>query len=168
MRRTWLDEDLGRRTPDHHQAVDLLFVLEPVDVFADRLQHLALGDLAHHVVRVDVLHVRAIECGLHRSDFAERLGDGLDVLRALQYTGANSRDVGVIRERVPCAPDDVFELGERDEVLDQGRASIGALAESDGVHLGERADRGTKSALGEFDARDQGGGNGAKPDGQNA
>ena len=90
------------------------------------------------------------------------------MLRTLEHASANGGDIGVIRERIPGAPDDVFELGERDEILDQGGASVGALAEPDGVHLGERTDRCTETALGEFDSRDQGGGNGAKPDGQNA
>ena len=62
-------------------------------------------------------------------------------LPALEHAGALGGHVGVVGERVPGAEHDVVEAGERHEVLDHRRALVGALAEADRVHLGERADR---------------------------
>ena len=58
VRRAGLDEDLGRRAPDHHDPVDLLLLAEAVDVLADRVEHRPLVDRGEHVVGVDVLDVR--------------------------------------------------------------------------------------------------------------
>jgi len=55
---------------------------------------------------------------------------------------------------------------EGDEILDQRRAVVGALAEADGAHLGERTDRGGEAAAGEFDAGDEGARHGSEPHGE--
>ena len=93
------------------------------------------------VVGVDVLDVGAVERGGHRADVAQCVGDLLDVPAGFEHAGALGRDVGVVRERIPCAEHEVVERGERHEVLDQRRAVVGALAEADGVHQRQRADR---------------------------
>ena len=51
--------------------------------------------------------------------------------------------------------------GEGDEVLDEGGAVVGALAEADGAHLGEGADGLGEAAADGFDAGDEGGGDGS-------
>ena len=162
VRRAGLDEDLGARRPQHDQAVALLLLAEAVDVLADRVEHGALVDRADGVVGVDALHVLTVEGGLHRADVAQRVGDLLDVLAALEHAGAAGRDVGVVRERIPRAEDDVVEIGEGHELLDQRSAAIGALAETDGVHLGEAADGLAESLLHQLDAGDEGGRDGAE------
>jgi len=153
--RARLDELLGRCAPDHHDAVDLLVVAETVDVFANRIQHRPLVDGAECVVGADVLHVFAVERRLHRADAAQRVGDRLDVARALEHAGALRGNVRVIRERIPRAPLDVFQLGEWYKVLDQRRAVVGALTETDGAHLRERTNRRSHAALGELDSGDE-------------
>ena len=157
-----------RRRPDHHDAVDLLLVAEAVDVLADRLEHRPLADAALDVVGVDVLDVRAVERGRHRADVAQRVGDLLDVLAGVEHPGALGGDVGVVGERVPRAEHDVVELGDRGEVLDQRAAVVGALAEADRVHQGQRADRLGQAPLHQLDAGDEGGGDGAEADGEDA
>ena len=57
-----------------------------------------------------------------------------------------------------------FEVGERNEVLDEGRVVVGALAEADGAHLGERADGLGEASPDGFDAGDECGGDGAQAD----
>ena len=93
---------------------------------------------------------------------------GLDVLAGLEHAGADGGDVGVVGEHVPRAPHDVFERGERHEVLDQRAAVLGALAEADRAHLGQAADRQALAPLDQLDAGDQGGGDGAEADGEHA
>ena len=128
-----------------------------------RLRH-----VAHDVVGVDVLDVGAIERRLHRADVAQRLGDLLDVLAGVEHPGPLGGDVGVVGERVPGAEHDVVERGDRCEVLDHRAAIVGALAEADRVHQGQRSDRLGQAALHQLDAGDEGGGDGAEADGQDA
>src|SRR5688572_28571961 len=77
---------------------------------------------------------------------------------------------GVIGKDVPGAEAQVVELGQGHEVRDLGVAVLGALAEADGAHLGQRADRllVAESATHGFDASDDGGGDGAQPRQQNS
>ena len=46
--------------------------------------------------------------------------------------------VAVFFEDVPAAEHEIVEIGERNEVLDPGRAAFGAFAETDRAHLRER------------------------------
>ena len=162
----FLDVDLGRRRPQHHDPVDLLLLAEAVDVLADRLEHRPLVDRADRVVGVEPLDVGAVEGGLHRPHVAQRIGDAFEVLARLEHAGALGGDVGVVRERVPGAEHDVVEFGERHEVADERRALVGAPAEPDRRHLRERPDWCGLPAPGELDARDQRGGDGAESDGE--
>ncbi|CAB5053390.1 unannotated protein [freshwater metagenome] len=110
---------------------------EALDVLADAVEHRALVHGAHGVVGIDVLAVVTVEGGRHRAHGPQRVGNALDVLVALEHAGALCGYVAVVRERIPGAPHDVLELGERHEVLDERRPAIGALAEADVPHLGE-------------------------------
>src|SRR5690606_3784992 len=47
----------------------------------------------------------------------------------------------VVGDRIPRAEDEIVERGERDEILDEGRALVGALAEADGGELRDRTYR---------------------------
>src|SRR5437879_13209717 len=47
--------------------------------------------------------------------------------------------VGGVGENVPAAEDYFVELFERDELLDERGAALGALAQADGAELRERA-----------------------------
>ena len=76
--------------------------------------------------------------------------------------------VGVVGEGVPGAEDDVVEVGQRHEVLDQRHAVVGALAEADRAHLGQRADGLAGAAPGVLDAGDEGRRDGAEADEQDA
>ena len=93
---------------------------------------------------------------------------GLDVLAAVEHAGACRGDVGVVGERIPRAEHDVVERGERHEVVDQRLTVLGALAEADRAHLGERADRRADAAPHQLDAGDQGRGDGAEADREHA
>ena len=166
VRRAGLDEDLGRRRPEHHDPIDLLLLAEAVDVLADRVEHRALVDGVDHVVGVEPLDVAAVERGRHRAHVAQRFGDALEVAAGLEYAGPLGGDVGVVGERIPRAEHDVVEVGDRHEVLDQRAALFGALAEADRVHQRERADRVGHAALDELDAGDERRGDGAETDGQ--
>src|SRR5262245_42215120 len=60
--------------------------------------------------------------------------------RRLENTGGFRRLVAVVLEDVPPAKHEVVEVGERDELADGWRASLGPLAKPNGTHLRERAD----------------------------
>ena len=77
-------------------------------------------------------------------------------------------DVGVVREGVPRAEDEVVQRSDRDELADQRRAVIGALAEADRAHQCKRPDRRRHPALDQFDAGDERRRHGAETDRQHA
>ena len=134
---SWLNKDFRRSTPDHHETIDFLFVLKLVDVGANTVEHFALRDLAHGVVGIDVLDVIALKSSLHWAYVAQCIRDRLEVLAALQNAGALCCYVCIIRKRIPRTPHDVFDAGEWNEIFDHWVAAVGALAETDCVHLGE-------------------------------
>jgi hypothetical protein len=57
--------------------------------------------------------------------------------RFLEHSRVLRGRIGVIRERIPRAEHDVAQLGQWDEILDEGRAILGPLAEADRRHLRE-------------------------------
>ena len=65
--------------------------------------------------------------------------------------------VEVAAEDVPSGEDEVVEVGEGDEVFDEGGAVVGALAEADGAHLGGGADGFGEAAADGFYSGDEGG-----------
>ncbi len=161
-------EDLGGSRPDHDQAIAAVRRLEVADVLADELGQLELGRGALDVRAVQALHVVLVEDGGHRLDRLEEVLDRLNVLVLVEDACVEGGGVGVVGDGVPCPEDEVFEVGERDEVLDQGRSVVGALAKADRTHLGDRADGLAEAAASVFDAGDEGGGNGAKADDEDA
>jgi hypothetical protein len=77
-------------------------------------------------------------------------------------------DERVVRDRIPGAEDDVLQRGERDEVLDERRPILGSLAEANGRHLGEGADRLRVAAANAFHTGHERRGNGAEARGEHA
>ena len=139
-----------------------LSLLELADVGAELLGKILLVLALLHVRAVEPLDVPLIEHRRHRLDGLEL---GLDLIeqRRLEHAGGARRLVGVLFENVPAAEDDVVEVGERNDLLDLRRAAFGALAETDGAHLRERADR-----IGQPFSNGQHAGNGGRADGAEA
>ena len=75
---------------------------------------------------------------------------------ALDDTGAQGRLVGVVREDVPRAEDEVGQGSQCDEVTNAGGALLGPLAEPDRTELRQRTDRLADALLDELDAGDEG------------
>jgi hypothetical protein len=90
------------------------------------------------------------------------------VLAGIEHAGPLSGDVGVVGERIPCSEHDVLERGDRREVTDPGVAVVGPLAETDRVHQGEGPDRLGQAPLHQLDTGDEGGGDGAETDDEDA
>ena len=114
-----------------------------------RLVHLRPFGL--HIRTNDALDIPGIENGLHRLDPGEWFFDGFEVM-GVEDASVDGRFVGIVLEDVPTTENELVERGERDEVLDPGRAVVGAFAEADGSELGERSDGGGESALDGLDA----------------
>ena len=85
-----------------------------------------------------------------------------------EHGGVGGGFVGGIGEKVPAAEDQIFERGERDEILDRRGAILGALAEANGAQLRDRADRLRAVVANQVHAGHEGGGHGAHADGQDA
>jgi hypothetical protein len=111
-------------------------------------------------------HVLVLEDGRHRLDALQELLDRLEIT-LLQHTRLLGGGVRVVGNRIPRAEHDVVEIGEWNEVLDQRRPIVGALAKADRRHLRERSDRLRVAATNAFDAGDKCGCNGAEPGRQN-
>ena len=86
----------------------------------------------------------------------------------VEHAGPHGGGVGVVGVRVPGAEDDLVEGGQGHEVLDAGDVVVGALADADGAELGEGADGDGLAPLGQLDAGDQRGGDGAEADAEDA
>ena len=142
--------------------------LEVADVLADLLGELPLRGALLDVVAVEALDVMLVEGGRHGLDRLEEVGDGLDVLVAVEDAAADGGLVGVVGDRVPGAEDEVVEARQGHEVLDQRRAVFGALAEADGAHLGQRADGLGGAAPQVLDAGDERRRDGAEADDEDA
>ena len=80
-----------------------------------------------------------------------------------QHAGLARGLEGVVGKQIPAGEDDVVELGEGDEILDERRPVLGAFAQPDGSHLGQRADGLRKSATDGIDTGHEGGGDRAHP-----
>ena len=127
--RTGLDEDLGRRAPDDHEPVAPILRLEVAHVLPQLLGEIALGLSLLDVRAVDACHVVVVEHGGHRLDRAQKIGHRLEIA-ILEHTGLLRGGVGVVGNRIPRAEHDLVQRGERNEILDQRRTILGALAES--------------------------------------
>src|SRR5208337_2995041 len=103
----------------------------------------------------DVAHVVLVEHRLHRMNFFQRRAHLLQE-RGIEDRGVARRFVGAVFVNVPSAEFEIFQFGERNEVLDQRRASLGALAQANGGELGQRSDRRAQPALNRLDSGDEG------------
>jgi hypothetical protein len=115
----------------------------------------------------ETLHVVLIENRLHRLDALEQRAHLLDE-RRFEHACVHRGVIGVVLENVPSAENDIVEPGEGDEVLYQGHAVFGALAEADRPHLGERAVRLRIAAPDRLDSRVEGRRDGTHPRRENA
>ena len=155
----WLEEDLRRAAPDHHHAIDGL--TKCLDVGAHLVRKVALVLALLDVRAAKALHVVLIEYRRQRLDGLEI---GFELLDSFLFEnlGMRGRLVDVVFEDVPAGEDDVIQTGERNEILDQRRLVIGALAQANGAHLGERANRFGETAPHRFHSSDHRGGYGAQ------
>src|SRR5204863_8948709 len=114
-----------------------------------------LLDLARfYMWAIELADVRAVEnCRTRRDRLQERF-DGFDQF-TVEHTGFARRGVHVVGENVPPGEHQVIEAGKRDEVLDLRRASLGALPQADGAHLGDRANRLRQATPYRLHARDE-------------
>ena len=142
--------------------------LEVADVLPQRLGQLALGLAGLDVLALEPLDVLLVEHRRHRLDGLEEVADRLQVLVPVEHAGLDRGGVPVVRHRVPGAEDQVVERGERHEVADEGRPPLGALAQPDGAHLGERADRPAAAPAHVLHAGDEGRRHRAEADAQHS
>ena len=167
MLRAGLDEDFRGCAPHDHEAVAVVLCLEVPHVLAKLLGQVALGLPLLHVRAVQPRDVVVLEYRRHRLDGREEVLDRLEML-VFEDAGFLCGGVRVIRNRVPRAKHDVLQRGERNEVLDERRAVVGALAEPDGGHLGERADGAARATANVLDPGHERRGDGAETRGENA
>ncbi len=80
-----------------------------------------------------------IEDGFARLDRAQQRFDLVEQF-AIENAGLPSSGVHVVLKNVPAGEDQIVEAGQGDELLDLGRARVGALAETNGCHLRDRTD----------------------------
>ena len=146
---------------EHHRAGGAQLLHERADVGADLLDLRAVAGGGDHVVGFDPAHALGVVdagAGLHRAEGVRHLRD-----RLLRKHARAAGDLqAVLAHDIPGAEDDVLHGGERHELVDLHGAVVGALAEADGAHLRERADRRGLAAAGELHAGDQRGGDGAE------
>jgi hypothetical protein len=140
VHRALLHEDLGAASPHHHEPVAAVPGLERANVGDQLLGQIALVLALLDVGAVEPLHVALVEHGrhgLHGFQFTAYLFE----LRVLEHAGRPGRGVAVFLEDVPPAEHDVVEARQRCKLADLRRPALGALAEANRAHLGQRADR---------------------------
>ncbi len=154
MHRRRTMEHLGRSAPDHHGARDSGALLEIPDVVHQHRGLVHLGARFFKIGAADVAYVVLIENCIHRMKFFQRLAQLLQK-PTIEHRRIERGFVRAVFVNVPAAEFEVFELRQRDEILDQRRASLGALAETDGGELRQRSDRRAEAALDRLDSGDE-------------
>src|SRR5665213_2580068 len=167
MDRALLQEDLRAASPDHHDAIEVVVLLELMDV-GDHL----IGEVALVLALLDVrarqpLHVVLIEHGRPRPDLLE-LGPHLVEQRLFDDAGRLRGAVAVFLKDVPAAEYKVVEASQRHDLIDLRRAAFRPLAKADRAHLGQRADGGGQSFTNGEHAGNGGGADGAEADKQDS
>ena len=142
--------------------------LEVADVLAQLLGQVALVLAALDVGPFQALDVGLVEHRRHRLDGLEEVANRVHMLVLVEHAAMQARAVRVVRHRIPGSKHQVVEAGQRDEIVDQRRAILGALAEPDGGHLGERAVRLGDAPTDQLDAGDEGRRHRAEADAQDA
>ncbi len=154
--------DLGGAAPDGHEAVAAVVGFEAVHVFDEGLGLVVFARNFFDVGAVQPANPVAGEDGLHGADGGQLLADGVEVF-VVEDLGALGDLVGALAVEVPAAEHELVEVGERDEVANEGGAAFAAFAEADGAHLGEAAHGEAKTATNIEDARDKGVRDSAQP-----
>ena len=153
--------------PEDYDALNTGAGLEGADVFADLLCHVpAVGGLLD-VVSVEALGVVVVESCGQCHDLLEFVADGLYVL-FLKDLGVHGRLVCVDGIYVPCAEDDVVEVGQGDDVFIVEILLVVAAAHADFVVLGHGAYGLSQTFAGHEDAGHEGGGDGSEADDHHA
>ncbi len=140
MRRRLRQEDLGAAAPDQHQAIEPVRRLEPTNVVDELLGEILLVLALLDVRTVEAFDVLPVENGRHRLHGAKLVLDLIE-LPGVEDAGRLGRVVAVVLEDVPAAEHELVEPGERHEIADERRSSLRPLAQPNGAHLRQRADR---------------------------
>lgn len=148
------EEDFGRAAPDDDKPVELIFLFEIANVLTELLGEIEFRFAFFDVRTVEILHEGTVERRGHGLDRFKELCGFVEMLR-VKNAGLSGGFVGVIREGVPAAEDDVIQVGELDEFFDFRDASFGAAAEANGAHLGERSHGHGCAPTDEFDSGHQ-------------
>ena len=90
------------------------------------------------------------------------------MLVPVEHACPDRRGVGVVGHRIPGPEHEIVERCERHEVADQRGATFGALAQTDGAHLREGADRLGAAAAHVLDTGDERGRHRAESDAEHA
>ena len=167
VRRRLGHEHFRAAAPHHHQPIEVVVGLEPADV-GDHL----LGQILLVLALLDVRAVEALDVPLieHRRPGTNLFELRTDLLeqRRLDDAGGLRGGVAVVFENVPPAEHEIVERGERHDLVDFRGASFGPLAETDGAHLRQRADRFGDSLANGKHAGNRRGADGAEADQQHA
>ena len=110
---------------------------------------------------MQALHVVLVKNRRQRQDaFQIRFQLGQRFL--VQHRGVRGRLVHVVLENIPARENHILQICQGHKIPDQRGRVIGALAQPDRSHLGQRADRLGQPATHRFHARNHRGGHGAK------
>ena len=150
-----LPVDLGRPAPHHHQPGEAALLAEAVDVRLDLLGEVPLALPLLDVLTGQLLHVDGVEHRGPRLDPLQERLHGREVL-VVEDTRLAGGLVGVVAVDVPSRELELVQAGQGHELADARRAVVGPLAETDGPHLGEAADRPREPLADGLHARDEG------------
>src|SRR5579872_7472136 len=134
-----LNKRLGRTAPHGDQPAGAARLFEVANVLAQLLGQIHLRLPFFNVWTVDLFDVIVIEYGRTWSD---RRQERLELVEktVVEHSGIRRGFEHVVFEDVPAGKDEVVEPCEWDEFLHLRRTPVGALAQPDGAHLGQRAD----------------------------
>ena len=135
-----LHEDFRGTAPDHHEAVELVLLLELADVLANLLGEIELVLPFLDVRALNIFHIIAVKRGRHGFQALQELFGLGQVLRA-EHARVGGGLIGIVRVDVPAAEDEVVEAGQTHELLDFRHARLRAFSQANGAHLRERAYR---------------------------
>src|SRR5260370_11062452 len=154
-----LYEGFRRATPAGYQPRSARSLAKVGDVFLDLQRQLVLILALLDVRAVDELHEIVVERSLHRLDGGKK---GLHLFQVLRVEDARIRRglVRVVLENVPAAESEVRQLGKRDELLDERRTRVRALAKANGAHLRKRSHGLRLAFADELDSGHEGGADG--------
>ena len=109
------NENLGRSCPHHHHTLAIILLLKVPDVAAQLFHHLPSCQALLHVISVKAFGKVFIEGGLHRHDVFQFVAHGFDIF-LLQHLSIYRCLISVLRIDIPCAENDIVELGQRNDV----------------------------------------------------